>query len=187
MMTPCPLPARDVQRPRSWALLLAVGLAVAAASCSNDSPTAPSLSGAIALTVSPTAVSYAGGAGVGGAICPVPYLSRWGPFTWTLRETSGRAVTVTSFKWVVRTLDGREESNEEVVRIISGEFTGTSAPTLTLPANVSLSSRPKYDCELELNGRPAFPGGTIVFTASGTDESGEQVSSTATLTLLPPP
>lgn len=94
---------------------------------------------------------------------------------WTIRETNGRAVTITSFRYVVRTVDGREESNEEIVQSISFDFTGTSAPTLRVLA------------ELTTNGLPAFPGGTAVFTASGTDDTGAAVSSTASLSLLPPP
>jgi hypothetical protein len=149
-------------------------------------PYQPQRSGRIELTVSPTSVSYAGGAGVGGAICQVPDLSRWGPFAWTLRETNGIAVEITSFKYVVTTSAGREVSNQEIVRSISGDFTGTAAATLRVPAGASLTSRQHYDCELQTNGAPDFPGGTAVFTASGRDENGATVSSTATLVLLPP-
>lgn len=171
---------------RVQVLATALVLCAATACSKSDSPTAPSPSGALELTVSPRAVSYAGGAGVGGPICPVPYLSRWGPFTWTIREINGRPVTVTSFKYVVTTVDGREESNEEIIRGTAANFTGTAAPTLQVPANTSYTSRSVYDCQLDINGRPAFPGGTATFIVSGTDDAGASVSSTTTLTLLPP-
>jgi hypothetical protein len=86
---------------------------------------------------------------------------------------------------MVTTSAGSEVSNQEVVRSISGSFTGTAAPTLRVPAGASLTSRQQYDCELQTNGAPDFPGGTAVFTASGKDENGTAVSSTATLTLFP--
>jgi hypothetical protein len=156
--------------------------------CSGSrSSTAPSRQGQIQLTVSPTAVSYAGGAGVGGAICPRPFTSRWGPYVLNIQETGGVAITITSLRLVVTTVAGNQESDEVITSGISQDFTGTPAPALRMPANSSASSRPLYDCERETNGRPDFPGGTAVYTASGTDDEGRPVSSTATLTLLPPP
>jgi hypothetical protein len=173
---------------RAAVALVVLTASLAGWSCSrSESPTAPSGPAAIALTVAPNAVSYAGGAGVGGPICPAAYPSRWGPFTWTLRETNGRAVSITSFRYLVKTVDGRVESDEEVVRGLSASLTGAATATLALPAYASLSGRPEYDCELERNGRPAFGGGSIEFTASGRDDAGNAVTSTATLTLLPPP
>lgn len=167
---------------------LALGAAlVAAVSCqSSSSPTAPSGPAALALSVSPGAVSYAGGAGVGGAICPAPFVSRWGPFRWTLRESNGRAVTLTSFRYLVKGADGRVEDDAEAIRAVSASLTGVLSTTVTVPAYASLTGRPEYDCELERNGQPAFGGGTIEFTASGRDDAGNTVSSTAVLTLLPP-
>ena len=152
---------------------------------SSSSPSTPSTQGQIQLTVSPTAVAYAGGVGVGGPICPVPFTSRWGPYVLTIRETGGVAVTITSLRLVVTTVAGNVESDEVITAGLPQNFTGTPAPDLRVPANSSLSSRTLYDCERETNGRPDFPGGTAVYTASGTDAEGRPVSSVATLTLLP--
>jgi hypothetical protein len=124
---------------------------------------------------------------VGGAICPVPYLSRWGPFTWTLRETNGAPVTLTSFTATIFTTAGVQVSSEEIIAGASHDFTGIAAPTLRIPASGTFTSRVVYDCELATNGLPSFGGGRAVYTVNGTDDSGAAVSSTATLTLLPPP
>jgi len=164
-----------------------VGLSALGAGCSSsNSSTAPDTSGRVELTVSPTAVGYAGGAGVGGAICRVPYISRWGPFTWTLRETNGAPVTITSFTYSTFTNAGVQLSSDEIISATSRDFTGTAAPTIRIPANGTITSRVVYDCELETNGVPNFGGGRAVSTVSGTDDSGAAVSSTATLTVLPP-
>ena len=168
-----------------WLAALSVTATIGCSSSTSSSTTAPSGQGQIELTVSPASVSYAGGAGVGGAICPVPYISRWGPYVLTVRETGGTSVTVTSLRYVVTTAGGDLVSDEQITAGVSNLFTGVANPSLTVPANTSLSSRPAYDCEKETNGRPDFPGGKLVFTASGTDERGHPVSAQATLTLLP--
>ena len=135
-----------------WLAILSVTVTLG---CS-DSSTRPSGPGRVELTVSPTSVSYAGGAGVGGPICPLPYLSRWGPFTWTIRETNGGEVTITSFKYAVRTVAGVELANDEIVSGISADFTGTAAPSLRVPANTSFTSRQHFDCELRPTAVPIF-------------------------------
>lgn len=165
---------------------LAVVATVGCSSSSSSAPTAPSRQGQIELAVSPTSVSYAGGAGVGGPICPVPYTSRWGPYALTIRETGGMPVTITSLLYVVTTGAGEQVSSEEITAGLSDRFFGVTDPTLRVPANGSVSSRQHYDCERERNGRPDFPGGAAVFTVRGTDEEGRPVSAEATLTLLPP-
>lgn len=95
-------------------------------------------------------------------------------------------VTITSLLYVVTTGAGEQVSSEEITAGLSDRFFGVTDPTLRVPANGSVSSRQRYDCELERNGRPDFPGGAIVFTVRGTDEEGRPVSAQATLTLLPP-
>ena len=169
------------------ALLIVLGVSATAGSCSrSESPTAPSGPAALTLSVAPSAVPYAGGAGVGGAICPAPYLSRWGPFAWSVRESNGRAVTITSFRYLVKRADGSVEDDAESIRVLSASLTGVPSTTVALPAYASLTGRPEYDYELERDGRPAFGGGAIEFTASGRDDAGNPVTSTAVLTLLPP-
>jgi len=182
----CLFALRCHMKPLGWFAALSIS-ATLGCSTSSQSTTTPSGAGRIELSVFPTSVSYAGGAGVGGAICPFPDISRWGPYVLTIRNTGGTAVTVTSFRLVVRTLAGTLVSDEELVAGLSRDFTGTVAPTLRVPANTSLNSESHYDCERETNGRPDFPGGTAVFTATGTDDGGRAVSAQATLTLLPPP
>jgi hypothetical protein len=131
-------------------------------------------------------VSYAGGVGVGGAICPAGFASRWGPFVWTIRETNGAAVTITSFTYANFTTGGVSLGSSQAIAGMALDFTGTAAPTLRLAASSSLSSHTQYDCERETNGVPNFGGGSAVFTVTGTDDNGGAVSSSATLTLLPP-
>lgn len=185
-MIACHSPSCAERRPLR-ALLLVIALSAAVGSCSrSESPTAPSGPAALTLSVTPSTVSYAGGAGVGGAICPAPFLSRWGPFTWTLRESNGRAVTVTSFRYLVKRADGSVEDDAETIRGLSASLTGVLSTALSVPAHASLTGRPEYDCELERNGQPAFGGGTVEFTASGRDDAGNAVTSTAILTLRPP-
>ncbi len=152
-----------------WLAAVSVTATVGCTSSSSSSTTAPSGRGQIELSVSPTPVSYTGGAGVGGAICRVPYLSRWGPYVLTLRETGGTSVTITALRYLVTTtVAGAQVSDEQITAGVGGFFSGVPNPSLSVPANASLSSRQHFDRRLETNGRPDFPGGKIDFVASGT-------------------
>jgi hypothetical protein len=164
---------------RLIALVAGCVMSVTALGCAKSS-TAPEPEGRIELTVAPTTASYAGGVGVGGAVCPAAFPSRWGPYTWTLREVGGGTVTVTSFKYAVATIAGVQLADDEVGANLSADFTGTPGSSVRLDPNATLTSRTHYDCEAL-----GFPGGTARFTATGTNEDGAVVTATATLALLP--
>jgi hypothetical protein len=165
---------------RLSALVAGCIVSLTALGCAQTS-TAPQTSGRIELTVTPASVGYAGGVGVGGAVCPAAYPSRWGPFNWVIRETGGGTVTVTSFKWAVSTTAGVPIADDELGTRISADFTGTSGASLRVDPNVTLTSRAIFDCEAL-----GFGGGTATFTARGTNETGTAVTAAATLSLLPP-
>lgn len=95
---------------------------------------------------------------MGGAICPRPYLSRWGPYVLTIRETGGVPVTITSLRYLVTRTDGRVESDEQITTGVANMFTGVPNPSLSVPANATLSTGQHFDCQLETDGRPDFPG-----------------------------
>jgi len=158
-----------------------VVLFVLAAGCAKESPTAPAPAvGRLELSVNPAAVGFAGGIGVGGAVCPAGWPLRWGPFNWVLKEVGGAPVTVTSFRWAVHNAANVQVADDDLSSQIAGNF-GTPGATLPVAAGETLTSRSVYDCEAT-----GFTGGKATFTVKGTTTSGAPVESVAVLTLLAP-
>jgi len=162
--------------------------------CSKASTTTPSgPSGHIEFSVSPSSVFWEGTPsapqGPGSPLCTIaPRLSAWGPFVWTVRETGGGTVTITSFTSTTTNNSGRQLENSQLsMNSMALDFTGTAGASVTLGPNQSLSSHQHASCQttspigLPLNDLAT--GGVTVFTVSGKDSNGTAVSATATLTL----
>jgi hypothetical protein len=182
---------------RHQAITVCLALAIVTSGCvkessTDSSPSSPSSTpGRIEFSVTPTSVSWMPleQPGTFSSYCNSANQTTLGPFVWSLRETGGGTVTVTTFTARATASNGALISDlTQLIGLLASSLTGTTATSIRLAPNQSLTSPERYTCQASQQGAgyPIFYGGSnVVYTVSGTDSNSTAVSSSATLNVQP--